>query len=99
MHFTALNTGQRRTEQPNMNHEESRQIILTATALRAQGQYDQCIELMLKNLPQIDPDIQTNAWMEVMGAAEGKGDVELARRAARGIARDTPDLPSIQKYL
>lgn len=81
-----------------MDYEESRRVILTATALRGQGQFNQCIDLMLEHIPQIDPDIQTNAWMEVLGAAEGKGDIELARRAAREIARDTPGLPSIQKY-
>jgi hypothetical protein len=82
-----------------MNNEESRKVILTATSLRAQKQYDQCIKLMLDNLPQIDPDVRMNAWMEIFGAAKEKGDSELARRAAREIARDDPGLPSVQDYL
>jgi hypothetical protein len=82
-----------------MNHKKSRQVILKATSFRAQEQYDQCIKLIMDNLPQIDPDVQMNAWLEIFRAATEKGDDVLARRAAREVARHHPGLPAIQDYL
>lgn len=82
-----------------MDYQQSRQVILTATLLRAQGQQDKCIALMLQKMEQIDPDIRFNAWMEVFGAAKDKGDKNLAHQAAQEIAREFPDLPSIRDYL
>jgi hypothetical protein len=82
-----------------MNHEESRKVILTATALRAQKRFDECIKLIQDNLPQIDPDVRLVALIQIFGAARGKGDETVARQTAREIAKTDPELPSIQSYL
>ena len=39
------------------------------------------------------------AWREVFAAAAEQGDTGLAREAGREIARDDPNLPSVQGFL
>lgn len=82
-----------------MNETESRKLILEATALRAQGQYDDCIKLMLDNLSDIDPDVQLIALIEIFNAARDKPDAALTHQMAREIAKTEPHLPSIQEFL
>lgn len=82
-----------------MNFDQSRQIILTATALRAQQRYDECIEHIQSNIQDIDPDVLMNARLEIFAAAKAKGDLALARQTAQTIALEDPNLPSIQDFI
>lgn len=75
------------------------EIIRESAALRAKGQFDEAIKLIEKNIDAIDPDIRLNAWLEAFKAAKGKGDVVQAKKYAKAVAAEEPDVPSIQEYL
>ena len=79
--------------------DQTRSVILNATALRAQGRHDDAIALIQANIAQMQPDLVFNANKEIFSAAIAKGDEALARVTARKLAAEFPDLPSIQKYL
>ena len=73
--------------------------ILTATALRSQGQNLAAIQHIEANLQQIEPDYRVLAYREAFLAARDAGDVVLAKSYATKIAQTDPDLPSIQGWL
>jgi hypothetical protein len=79
--------------------EHSRTIILNATALRAQGGYDEAIDLIQRHIHEIEPVLVFNAYREIFLSAHAKDDKRLAQEAARKLAAEYPDLPLIQSYL
>ena len=79
--------------------DETRNVILQATALNAQGQHREAIRLVQDNIRGFDPDLRFNGLKEVLRAGEALGDMPLLKTIAREIAREFPDMPSIQPYL
>lgn len=74
-------------------------IIEESAALRGAYQFDQAIKLIEDNIDSIDPYIHLVAWLEAFYAAKEKGDLPLAKKYAKAVASEDPDLPSIQEYL
>lgn len=75
------------------------EIIKKSAAFRGQGKFDSAIRLIEENITSIDPDIQLNAWLEAFYAAKEKGDKVLAKTYAQKVAKEDPNVPSIQNYL
>jgi hypothetical protein len=79
--------------------DETRSVVLQATTLNAQKQHHDAIRLIQDNIKRFDPDLRFNGLKEVLRAAEALGDMPLAKTIAREIAKEFPDMPSIQPYL
>lgn len=84
--------------EPLTTHETGN-VILRATSLNAQGQHREAVRLIQDNIKRFDPDLRFNGLKEVLRAAEALKDLPLARTIAKEIAKEFPDLPSIQPYL
>ena len=74
-------------------------IIQQSAALRGQGKFDEAINLIETNINSIDPDIQLNAYLEAFKAAKEKGDASQTKKYALLVAKEDPNVPSIQSYL
>lgn len=76
-------------------------IINKSAALRGKGQFDEAIQLIEESLGNgdIDPDITCMAYIEIFYAAKESGNNEKAAAAAKEIAKEDPDLPSIQDFI
>ena len=79
--------------------DETRELILQATALNARGQHREAITLIQENIKRFDPDLRFNGLKEVLRAGESLGDLPLVNVVAQEIAKEFPDMPSIQPYL
>ena len=79
--------------------EETRNVILTATTLNARKQHKEAIALIRQSLNWIDQDLRYNALKEIFNAALALDDMVLVKLTAREIAKEDPDMPSIQEYL
>ncbi|RDK00814.1 hypothetical protein [Paraburkholderia lacunae] len=71
------------------------EIIQESAALRGQGKYQEAIDLIEANLPDIDGDIRLNAQFEAFRAAVEAGNAETAREYATTIAAEELAPPSI----
>lgn len=67
--------------------------------LRAEFRFDEAIHLLAKHVEDIDRDLTMPVHLEMLHAAEGKGDKHLAVALAEKIAKTDPDHPLIKKYL
>jgi tetratricopeptide (TPR) repeat protein len=74
-------------------------IVRQSAALRGESKYDEAIELIESNIEEIDDDIELIAWLEAFKAADEKGDKEQAKKYANIVAKEDPNVPSIQAYL
>lgn len=79
--------------------DETRKVVLQATALNARGQHREAIRLIQDNIKKFDPDLRFNGLYEVLRAGKALGDLPLLKTIAKEIAKEFPDLPSIQPYL
>ncbi|MGF6903757.1 hypothetical protein [Paraburkholderia sp. GAS348] len=66
------------------------EIIQESAALRGQGKFQEAMDLIEANLPDIDADIRLNAQLEAFRAAVEAGNVEAAREYATTIAAEEP---------
>lgn len=71
------------------------EIIQESAALRGQGKYQEAIDLIEANLPDIEGDIRLNAQLEALRAAVEAGDAEMAHEYATTIAAGEPGRPSV----
>lgn len=79
--------------------DETRRVILEATTFNARGHHVKAIRLIQDNIARFDPDLRFNGLKEVLNAAEALRDSTLAKMIAKEIAKELPDMPSIQPYL
>lgn len=77
----------------------SENIIQQSAVLRGQGKFDEAIDLIETNINSMEPDIKLNAYLEAFKAAKEKGDTSQAKKYALLVAKEDPDVPSIQSYL
>ncbi len=78
---------------------QGEEIIQKSASLREEKEFDEAIKLIEENIDLIDPSIRSNAWLEAFKAAEESGNFSLAKKYAQVAAQESPDLPSIKKYL
>lgn len=77
----------------------SNNIIERSAALRGQFKFDEAIKLIEDNIDSIDSDIRVIAWLEAFKAAIEKSDIVLIKKYAQAVAKEDPNVPSIQEYL
>lgn len=75
------------------------EIIRKSAALRGLRNFDEAINLIEANINSINPDLRLNAYLEAFKAAIEKGNELQAKKYAKLIANEDPDVPSIQAYL
>lgn len=78
---------------------QGEEIIKQSALLRGQRQFDAAIKLIENNIGNFDPSIRLNAWLEAFYAAKEKGDETLTRKYAIEVAKEEPNMPSVQGYL
>lgn len=71
------------------------EVVQESVALRGQGKYQEAIDLIEANLPNIDGYVRLNARFEAFRAAVEAGDVETAHEYATTIAAEEPEQPII----
>jgi hypothetical protein len=71
------------------------ELIQESAALRGQGKYQEAIDLIEANLPNIEGDIRLNAQLEAFRAAVEAGNAETAHEYATTIAAEESERPSI----
>lgn len=79
-----------------------RDIILSATVLRAKGNYNEAINLIETNLQKIkdeDSDLLLNAYIELIYSAIENNDKQLAVQYAKEAEKIEPELPTVIKLL
>ncbi|VVD32665.1 porin family protein [Paraburkholderia dioscoreae] len=69
------------------------EIIQKSAALRGQGKYQEAIDLIETNLPDIEMHIQLDARFEAFRAAVEGGNAKMAHEYAATIAADEPGQP------
>lgn len=74
-------------------------IIRESAALRGQKEFQKAIDLVQNNFDELDDTIKLNGWLECFYAARDMNDKQAACRFAAEIAKEHPELPSIQSYL
>lgn len=67
--------------------------------LRGLGKYDEAINVIEKNIDNIDITIQAIGWLAAFYAARDKGDLILAKKYAKLVSIEDPNLPSIKSYI
>ena len=82
-----------------MTLDETRSLLTRAASLRGQGRQREAIDLIERNLPQLNDDLRLNALLEVVYAALEFGDRAKAVSAARLLAEIDPDIPTVRKLL
>lgn len=80
-------------------HIQGEDVIRLAAELRGRRKFKEAIDHVLENFGRLDETIQLIGWRECFLAAEEAGDEESARRFAAEIAKEEPNLPSIQSYI
>ena len=81
---------------------EIRDLILSATVLRAKGSFNEAIQLLEQNLQKIqteNPDLLINAYIELMYSSIEKKDKTLAIKFAKEASKIEPELPIVKKIL
>ncbi|MFM0235981.1 hypothetical protein [Paraburkholderia sediminicola] len=71
------------------------EIIQESAALRGQGKYQEAINLIEANLPNIEGDVRLNAQLEAFRAAVEAGNAETAHEYATTIAAEESRRSSI----
>src|SRR5438067_9219916 len=71
------------------------EIIQESAALRGQGKYQEAIDLIEANLPNIEGDVRLNAQLEAFRAAVEAGNAQTAHEYATTIAAEESGRPSI----
>ena len=64
--------------------------------LRGLGKFDEAIEIIENN---IDITIKPIAWLAAFYAARDKGDLILAKKYAKLVSIEDPNIPSIKNYI
>jgi len=82
-----------------MSLDKSKEIILQAALLRGRYKFQEAIDLIESNINIIDDDIKVAALIQAFDAAKEAGFADTAKKFAKKISIEEPDLPSIQKYL
>ena len=79
-----------------------RDIILSASVLRAKGNYNEAIKLLEANLQKImdeDPDFLLNAYIVLTYSAIDNNDKQAAIKYAKEAENIEPELPTVKKLL
>lgn len=74
-------------------------IVRQAAVLRAQGKFDDAIDLIERQLGALDDVSRIPGLLQAYYAAKQGGFSEKAKQLARLIAKEEPRLPSIQDDL
>lgn len=82
-----------------MNLEEK--LIYESAELRAKGKFNEAIQLIEESLDNgdISPEMTLNAHLEIFYAAREDGNEEKAATVAKEIAKEDPNVPSIQDFI
>ena len=67
--------------------------------LRGLGKFDEAINIIEKNIDNIDITIQPIGWLAAFYAARDKGDLILAKKYAKLVSIEDPNIPSIKDYI
>jgi len=75
------------------------EYIIKSSYLRGLRKYEDAIDIIEKNIDNIDVTIQTVAWLAAFYAAKDAKNINLANKYAKLVAEDDNQIPSIQNYL
>jgi len=75
------------------------EYIIESSYLRGLGKYEEAIDIIEKNINNIDSTIQTVAWLSAFYVARDMKNINLAKKYAILVAEDDNNIPSIQDYL
>jgi hypothetical protein len=84
---------------PQLPSTECYKAVVDAARLHISGQYQAASDLLKKQLDDVNPDVRMNTFILVFKSATATNDQPLAQWAAREIAKEYPDMASIQPYL
>ena len=77
----------------------SKEIVYQAAVLLGQRKYKEAVQLVESSASALDDDTRVPALLQAFYAAREGGLNAEAKRLARAIAKEDPDLPSIQSFL
>jgi hypothetical protein len=74
-------------------------LIHTSAKLRGQGKFQEAMGSVESNLGALHADCLTNAYLEIIYAAEEGGFPETAKKYAELLAAIDPDIPVVKEIL
>lgn len=77
----------------------SNSIINSAAQLRGKGQFQEAIDLIEDNILSFDDTERPIALLQAFHSAKEGNMISKAKEFAKAIAKDEPEIPSIQPYL
>ena len=77
----------------------SKELVMQSAALRGSGQFQEAIDLIESNLSTLDEETRLPALLNAFYAAIEAGFLIKAKELALLVAREDPNVPSIQPFL